>query len=354
MQLPPGPRAAILLNQALRPQPIETPTALLGRLAVLAAGTSQQRRFEEQIADARSRFSAGISSADPAARIAAIQGGLSSPDPSIVKAAGDLLPLTTPKDKIVATPGGGSSVVPMIGEQVAGEPRVLVQGRAEAPQLLKFNDGEQERTLAFDPQTGSLVDLATAPRATLQRILPPEVFAQQVELRQASGRAQGEATAAGLAAAMDKSAAQASGGQQGRAAATIEMTQPLYQASAQALQAAAAALRNNPTSGEARAAYEAARSAYATHVAQLRTPTEAVTADGINDARNALPDATGVGLRGAVGSDPLTAAMEAIDKSLAGRGGQTTKPGKADGKAPAGVDQALWDIMTPEERAAWD
>ncbi|MGE3870392.1 MAG: hypothetical protein AB7F51_12875 [Pseudorhodoplanes sp.] len=195
------------MQQALRPAPIETPTALLGRLAVLAAGTSQQRRFEEQIADARARFSAGISSADPAARIAAIQGGLGSSDSEIAGAARALLPLTTPKDKIVATPGGGSSVVPMVGEQVAGEPRVLVQGRGATPQVIRWNDGEREISLLYDPTTDTATRIGDAPRATLDRGRTEEAERQDIRIAEARGAATG--TAIGTIAAQAQARAQA-------------------------------------------------------------------------------------------------------------------------------------------------
>jgi hypothetical protein len=335
---PVDPRVALLQAQAYRQEPIEGPTQLLGRLGLAAASQYHQRSFEEQVAQARSQFAQGIQSPDINARYAAVSAGLSSRDPAIVAASGALLPTLQQEDKLVSTPGGGTTVVPTMGGRVVGAPQQLVQGRATAPNLLTFKDGENERTLMFDPNSGQLVDIATAPRETLQRILPPEVFQQQIELKQASGKAQGEALGQVVTETQAKAGAQAAGGFTGKLEAVIAFQQPIFLAAEQELIEATKALIANPTSYEAAQDYEAARASYGNALAKMRDPMEAVTADATVAATKSLPDAAKVALAGKLESNPV---MRVLDTNYTGLAGKVPKrerlsmrPGGKQGAAP--------------------
>jgi hypothetical protein len=336
----------------MRNEPIETPMALIGRLAALGVGQNRQSGFEEQIAQARLGYGQAMQQAgsDPSARLALLSEAMGSPDPLIrTDAMRQLADLSKTETKFVTTPGGGTSAIGMTGGQIDGVTPVI-QGRAAAPTMFEVKDGENIKTFAFDPNAGTMIDVATAPRETLQRILPPEVFAQQEALRTAAGRAQGEATGAALAGVQEKSAAQAAGGISGRAAETIAQAQPLYQSAAASLLAAGDALRSNPTSREARAAYIAARDGYTTLVAQLQLPGEAVTADQVAGKMQALPqpDMLTQMTSAATGSDPLRSAMGAMHDTLAGRGG----PSPVAPAAPAaGAVRPVQDMTDDEIRA---
>lgn len=191
------PRAQLLLGRATRNEPIDSGMGLIGRLAALGVGQSQQRKFEEQIAASRLGYAQALQAAgtDQNARLAALSQGAASPDPAVrADALAQIATLTERKTELIGTPGGGTSAVQLQGGQVAGV-QPVVAGRAAAPQMFEVKDGEQIRTFMWDPESGSMVDAATAPRETLQRILPPDVFKQQMELRTAQGRAQGEGAA---------------------------------------------------------------------------------------------------------------------------------------------------------------
>jgi hypothetical protein len=207
------PRAQLLLGRALRPEPIDTGMSLIGRLAALGVGQQQQRTFEQGIAEARLGYANALqqAGADPAARLAVLSQGAASMDPGVrADALSQIAALSKRESKLITTPGGGTSAVQMQGGEVAGV-QPIVQGRAAAPQMFTFKDGETERTLMFDPESGGMIDIATAPREALQRILPPDVLEQQLKLRTAAGRAQGEATGAALAGITAESAARAQG-----------------------------------------------------------------------------------------------------------------------------------------------
>lgn len=347
MQMPYGPRAAVLMQQALRPAPIETPTALLGRLAVLAAGQQQQRQFEQQVADARAQFTAGVSSGDMNARLAAIQAGMSSPDPQIASAAASLFKQMQPEDKIVGTPGGGSAVVPTVGGRVTGAPQEIVPGRAAAPQILEFKDGETVRSLMFDPNGGGLVDLATAPRETLQRILPPDVYRQQIALRQASGAAQGEAVGRVMAETTARAQATADVKRGEQQAAQERYRGAAREALAKIEAAIAAAGPTGAIDPNQRAKLDGLRTAAAIAIAraQSENPEQEPNSDIVQGFKAMIPGAVG----GAAG---ITGGLEAAFGLV---GGRPAKPAGGGAKpAPAGVPPELWEIMTPEERAAWD
>ena len=191
------PRAQLLLGRALRPEPIDTGMSLIGRLAALGIGQHQQRTFEQGIAEARLGYANALqqAGADPSARLAVLSQAAASPDAGVrADALSQIAKLSERETQIVSSPGGGQVAVQMQGGQVTGT-RPIVQGRAAAPQMFTFKDGENERTLMFDPESGGMIDLATAPRETLQRVLPPDVFEQQIQLRTAQGEAEGSAAA---------------------------------------------------------------------------------------------------------------------------------------------------------------
>lgn len=212
-QTPIDPRAQLLLGRALRPEPIDTGMSLIGRLAALGIGQQQQRTFEQGIAEARLGYANALQQAgtDPSARLAVLSQAAASPDPGVrADALSQIAKLSERETQIVSSPGGGQVAVQMQGGQVTGT-QPIVQGRAAAPQMFEVKDGEQIRTFMFDPESRGMIDLATAPRETLQRVLPPDVFQQQIDLRTAAGRAQGEATGAALAGVTAESAARAQG-----------------------------------------------------------------------------------------------------------------------------------------------
>ena len=191
------PRAQLLLGRALRPEPIDTGMSLIGRIAALGIGQQQQRTFEQGIAEARLGYANALqqAGADPSARLAVLSQAAASPDAGVrADALSQIAKLSERETQIVSSPGGGQVAVQMQGGQVTGT-RPIVQGRAAAPQMFTFKDGENERTLMFDPESGGMIDLATAPRETLQRVLPPDVFEQQIQLRTAQGEAEGSAAA---------------------------------------------------------------------------------------------------------------------------------------------------------------
>jgi hypothetical protein len=236
-QTPIDPRAELLLGRAVRPEPIMGGMNLLGRLAALGAGQARQRSFEDEIAASRLQYATALQSAgaDPNARLAALGAGLASRDPMIrMSAAEQMAKLTETDTRIISTPGGGSAAVTLQGGQLAGGPQPIVQGRAAAPNIFEVKDGENVKTFAFDSNSGTMIDLATAPRETLQRILPPEVFEQQVRLRQASGAAQGEATGAAIARIGQEAAARAQATTDVKQAAAQE-AKARYQAQAQGI-----------------------------------------------------------------------------------------------------------------------
>lgn len=196
-QTPIDPRAQLLLGRAMRNESIDSPLALVGRLAALGVGQSQQRGFEEQIAQARLGYAGALQAAgtNPSARLAALSQGAASPDPMVrADALAQIAELSKQDTRIISTPGGGQAAVNLQGGQVGGVQQI-VPGRAAAPQMFEVKDGETIKTFAWDANSGSMIDVATAPRETLQRILPPDVFAQQIKLRTAQGEAEGSAAA---------------------------------------------------------------------------------------------------------------------------------------------------------------
>ena len=196
-QTPIDPRAALLLGRAQRPEPIDTGMSLIGRLAALGVGQSQQRGFEQQIAESRLGYSQALQQAgnDPTARLSVLSQAAASPDPVTRQdALSQIAGMTKQETKLISTPGGGTAAVNLQGGQVAGTQPVIA-GRAAAPQMFEVKDGEQVKTFMFDPKSGGMIDVATAPRETLQRILPPDVFNQQIALRTAQGEAEGSAAA---------------------------------------------------------------------------------------------------------------------------------------------------------------
>jgi hypothetical protein len=199
------PRAQLLYGRAMRQEPITHGVGLLGRLAALGVAQKRQRSFEEEIADSRLRYASTMQKAgtDPSARLEALSIGLTSPDPQLRKQASDeLATMSQIEDKIISTPGGGQSVVRMRGGMVEGAPQPLVQGRAAAPQLLEFKDGENIRTLMFDPETGGLVEAAQAPRATLDRGMTPEAETQRTRISAAGASSVNVMNPTGPAAAI--------------------------------------------------------------------------------------------------------------------------------------------------------
>lgn len=191
------PRAQLLLGRALRPEPIDSGMSLIGRLAALGVGQHQQRTFEQGIAEARLGYANALQQAgtDPTAKLAVLSQAAASMVPDIrADALQQIASLTKQETKLIGTPGGGTSAVQMQGGQVAGV-QPVVAGRAAAPNIFEVKDGENVKTFAFDPNSGTMIDLATAPRETLQRVLPPDVFRQQIALRTAQGEAEGSAAA---------------------------------------------------------------------------------------------------------------------------------------------------------------
>lgn len=335
------PRAELLLGRAMRPEPIQSGVGLLGRLAALGVGLQGQRRFEDEIAASRLQFAQGLSAAgaDPSARIAVLAGALNSRDPAMRTMAAAQLAELMPKTQIVSTPGGGQAAITTQGGQVTGAPQQLIEGRTPAPETRTRTQGELQVTEQWDPARGDWSVVSTAPRTAAQIPMPPDVFQQQLGLRTAAGAAQGAATAAGLAATMEKSAAQAEGAATGSLEGKIEGIRPYFASTEANLLAAGAALRANPTSAEARAAYEIARDEYANAATMLGAPNEAVTDDAKRGKLDRIPDATAVAGYGLVKSDPLGAAVESVRKGLGDRAPprpqQPSQPPSRGGMTPA-------------------
>ena len=339
------PRAELLLGRAMRPEPIQSGVGLLGRLAALGVGLQGQRRFEDEIAASRLQFAQGLSAAgaDPSARIAVLASAMNSRDPGTrTIAAAQLaqeMAAMRPKSQIVAGPDGSQYVVPLMGEQVAGEPTQLIEGRTPAPETRTRTQGELQVTEQWDPARGDWSVVSTAPRTAAQIPLPPDVYQQQLELRTATGAAQGAATAAGLAATMEKSAAQAEGAATGSLEGKIEGIRPYFASTEANLLATGAALQANPTSAEARTAYEIARDEYANAATMLGAPNEAVTDDSKRGKLDRIPDATAVAGYGLVKSDPLGAAVESVRKGLGDRAPPRTRQ-PSQPPAPGGMTPA--------------
>lgn len=101
-QTPIDPRAALLLGRAQRPEPIDTSMSLIGRLAALGVGQSQQRGFEQQIAESRLGYSQALQQAgnDPTARLSVLSQAAASPDPSMrADALQQIAAMTQPQEQ---------------------------------------------------------------------------------------------------------------------------------------------------------------------------------------------------------------------------------------------------------------
>ena len=322
-QTPIDPRAQLLLGRAQRQEPIETGMSLIGRLAALGVGQSQQRGFEEQIAASRLGYSQALQQAgtDPTSRLSVLSQAAASPDPVMRSdALSQIANLTKQETKLVSTPGGGTAAVNLQGNQVSGV-QPVVAGRAEAPKMFEVQDGEQTRTFMFDPESGSMVDVATAPRETLQRILPPDVYEQQIGLRTAAGRAQGEATGAALAGMTDEAAARARGAdvvaQEKDAREQARIKARATETSTQ-FREAVAEWKSDPTNAEKASKMGAARQRMTQELAAARSFPRAPTDADWAAAAQAIPDpVSGLAMLGGMqGGDPFDAALRVVEGEL--------------------------------------
>jgi len=174
----------MLMNQAFRPEPITHGLGVLGRLAALGVGQHKQDGFEQQVAESRLKFAAGLAGAgDNNARIAVITSGLNSPDPETRKIAGtQLAAMTEQKFTTFGTPGGGTAGMSTVGGVPQGAPRQLVQGRAATPNMYKVESGEEILTLMSDPETGAINLVGRAPRGTRDRGMTPDAAQQRKDI----------------------------------------------------------------------------------------------------------------------------------------------------------------------------
>jgi hypothetical protein len=376
------PRAELLLGRAVRQEPIMGGMNLLGRLAALGVGQSRQRSFEDEIAASRLQYAGALQAAgtDPSARLAALGQGLASRDPAIRQAAAaQMAELAKTDTKIIGTPGGGSAAVTLQGGQIAGGPQQLVEGIAPAPEIKSLKQGESEVSYLWDADARKYVPIAEAPRQALDRGLTDEAAAQRMAISAAGASSVNVMNPTGPAAAVasvdllvQQGLLDAETGSRIRAGLVESAAQTPEQAAAQAtagkvdqaeavrasLQQRALALVDQAEtflqsagglaalSPSQRAAYDAIAEAAANAIAQAQgTPGAEPNAGAIERAKAALP---GLGNK-ALGVDQA-AAFSAIRSTL----GQPPPAAPKAAKVPVGVDPALWQIMTPEERAAWD
>jgi hypothetical protein len=356
-QTPIDPRAELLIGRAMRQEPIMGAAPLLGRLAALGVGLRGQRTFEDQIAASRMQFMQGLQSAgtDRAARLAVLTQGMASRDPDTrAQAMAQYARETEPGAQFVSGPGGATYRIDTLGGMQTGPAQEVIAGERKAPTTRTRAMGEMTITEQFNPDTGNWDVVGEAPRTASAVPLPPDVLAQQIDLRTAAGRAQGQATAEGLAAVSERAAAGARGRAQVEQEQAAEEEKRLVERATNAslgYRSAVKAWRQNPTDAANTARLGAERGRMVQELAARRSYPRAPTDADWAAADRAVPSPLGISATvGAVqGTDPFDAALRVVEEELGvERPEAPAAPGAA--AAPPGMPAGLMNLSPQEMR----
>ena len=361
-QTPIDPRAALLLGRAQRPEPIDTGMSLIGRLAALGVGQSQQRGFEQQIAESRLGYSQALQQAgnDPTARLSVLSQAAASPDPSMrADALQQIAAMTQPQEQ-------PETFRPLTAEeaQAVGLPAgasAQISSRGKISTLFTPSEPEGPTTSVRE-----FTDVFGRPPAS------PEEFARFQAMKRPPGATVNVNTGAGfkvppgfmlnetgdgvvpIPGAGTETPAETRAATAEMKAAEVEAIKAKAADAASQYRSAVSEWRNAPTNAAAIAKMEAARKRMVQMLAKNRSAPLSVTDADIEAANAMIPSPAGLSQGAGMlqGVDPFDAAMAVAEREMGIESTQAAPPAGARPDGTAKGSGWLGVLQRPDGRVS--